>query len=130
VNVPCRGRKTQRAIFLAPPPSKEDGKKNIAIPAHFYPDVLFIQGRLDSSPISDDEPTMQGRNLPSVIPDDGETDAGMCRGIMKSRSGTRRNPYPRTKLQKWKKLPMNEYTEKDATLAVAITDRLRSESEN
>jgi hypothetical protein len=34
------------------------------IPAPFYLDVLFIQGRLESSPISDDEPTMQGEEPP------------------------------------------------------------------
>jgi hypothetical protein len=60
VNIPYQRRKTQRAIPLAPPPLKEDGKKHTAIPAPFYPDVIFIQGRLESSPISNDEPTMQG----------------------------------------------------------------------
>jgi hypothetical protein len=45
-------------------PSKEDGKKNTATPAPFYPDVLFIQGRLELAPISDDEPTMQGEEPP------------------------------------------------------------------
>jgi hypothetical protein len=64
VNVPCRGRKTQQAIFPAPPPSKEDGKKHTAIPAPFYPNILFIQGRLESLPVSDDEPTMQGEEPP------------------------------------------------------------------
>jgi hypothetical protein len=64
VNIPYRGRKTQRAILPAPLPSKEDGKKHTAMPTTFYPDVLFIQGRLESSPISDDEPTMQGEEPP------------------------------------------------------------------
>jgi hypothetical protein len=40
----------------------------------------------------------------------------------------RRSPYPRTKLQKWEKLPTSEYTEKDGTLAAVITDKLRTES--
>jgi hypothetical protein len=64
VNVPYQGRKTQRAILQTPPPSKEDEKRRTAIPAPFYPDVLFIQERLESSPISDDEPTMQGEEPP------------------------------------------------------------------
>jgi hypothetical protein len=33
-------------------------------------------------------------------------------------------------LQKWGKLLMNEYTEKDVTPATAVTDRLKSENEN
>jgi hypothetical protein len=57
VNIPYQGRRTHRAILSIPPPSKDDGKKNTAIPAPFYPDVLFIQGRLESSSISDDDPT-------------------------------------------------------------------------
>jgi hypothetical protein len=32
--------------------------------------------------------------------------------------------------QKWEKLPTNEYTEKDVTLAVVITDRPRIGSES
>jgi hypothetical protein len=32
--------------------------------ASSYPDILFIQGRLESAPISDDEPTMQGEEPP------------------------------------------------------------------
>jgi hypothetical protein len=75
-------------------------------------------------------PPCRGRNLPILMPDDGETDAGMCSGIMKSGSDTQCNLYPGMKLWKWEKLPMKEYTEKDATPAAAITDRLRSESED
>jgi hypothetical protein len=87
-------------------PSKEDGKNTVA-PAPFYPDILFIQGILESAPISDDEPTMQGRNLPSVMPSDGETDARMCGDIMKPGNGIRRIPCPETKPQKWEKRPTN-----------------------
>jgi hypothetical protein len=42
VNILYRGRKTQRAILPAPPPSKEDGKKHTFTLAPFDPDVLFI----------------------------------------------------------------------------------------
>jgi hypothetical protein len=123
MNVQCRGRKTQRAIFPAPPPSKEDGKQHTSILAPFYPDILFTQGRLESLPVSDDEPT-------SVMPDDGETDAEMCGGITKPRNRTRRNPYLGTKLRKWEKLLMNEYTEKEATLAAVIADKLKNGNGN
>jgi hypothetical protein len=52
--------RTCRAIFSIPPLSKEDGKKNTIAPTPLYPDMLFIQGRLELAPIPDDEPTMQG----------------------------------------------------------------------
>jgi hypothetical protein len=47
-------------------PSKKDGKEFIIATTPFYPDVLFIGGggRLESSPISDDEPTMPGEEPP------------------------------------------------------------------
>jgi hypothetical protein len=96
--------------------------------AHFYPGVLFIQGRSESVPISDDEPTMQGEECPSVMPNDEETDAKMCGDIMKLGNGIRCSPCPRTKPQKWGKLPTNKYTEKDTTPVAAIADMLRSKS--
>jgi hypothetical protein len=64
VNAPYWGRKTRQAILPTPLPSKKDEKKRTAVPAPLYPDVLFIQGRLESSPIFDDEPTMQGEEPP------------------------------------------------------------------
>jgi hypothetical protein len=72
----------------------------------------------------------RGKNLPSMMPDDRETDAEKCSDIMKTEHGIRRNPFPRTKPRRWEKLPMNEYTKKDATPAAVIADRLRSESES
>jgi hypothetical protein len=63
-NVPSQGTRTHRAIFPTPSPTKEDGEKSAIAPAPFYPDVLFIGGRLESAPISDDEPTMQGEEPP------------------------------------------------------------------
>jgi Na+-transporting NADH:ubiquinone oxidoreductase subunit NqrC len=130
VNILYQGRKAQRAILPVPPPSKEDGKKNTTIPAPFYPNVLFIQGRLESLPIFNDEPTIQGRNYPNMMPGDGETDAGMCGDITKPENGTWRNPYLGAKLWKWEKLLMNECTEKDATPAVAIVDGLKNGNRN
>jgi hypothetical protein len=63
-NVPCQGMRARRVIFPAPSPSKEDRKKSVVATTPFYPDFLFIGGRLESSPISDDEPTMQGEEPP------------------------------------------------------------------
>jgi hypothetical protein len=55
--------KDHRADLSAPPPSKENGKKIVVTAAPFYPDVLFI-GRVESPPISDDEPTAPGEEPP------------------------------------------------------------------
>jgi hypothetical protein len=96
-NVPSKGTGPHRVFFSAPLPSKEDGKKHTIVTTPFYPDILFIGGRLESSPISDDEPTVQGKNLPSVKHNVEGTDARMFGDIMRLGSGTRRSPYPGTK---------------------------------
>jgi hypothetical protein len=51
------GRK--QVVLSVPPPSKENGKKIATTAAPFYPDVLFIE-RVESPPVSDDEPTAPG----------------------------------------------------------------------
>jgi hypothetical protein len=63
-NVPRRRTRPRRVIFSAPSPAKEGGKKHAITTASFYPDILFIGGRLESSPISDDESTVQGEEPP------------------------------------------------------------------
>jgi hypothetical protein len=52
--------KGRQAALSMPPSSKEDRKKIVATTAPFYPDVLFIGGRVESNPISNDEPTAPG----------------------------------------------------------------------
>jgi hypothetical protein len=52
--------KGRQAALSVPPSSKEGRKKIVAIAAPFYPDVLFIRGRVESNPVSDDEPTAPG----------------------------------------------------------------------
>jgi hypothetical protein len=52
-----------QADLSAPPPSKENRKKIAVTATPFYPDVLFI-GRVESPPISDDEPTAPGEEPP------------------------------------------------------------------
>jgi hypothetical protein len=64
VNVPRKGTELRRAIFLAPSPSKKDEKELATTITPFYPDSLFIGGRLELAPISDDEPTMPGEEPP------------------------------------------------------------------
>jgi hypothetical protein len=54
----------RQVILPTPSPSNKDGKEFITTTTPFYPDVLFIGGRLESSPISDDEPTMPGEEPP------------------------------------------------------------------
>jgi hypothetical protein len=63
-SVPRKGTELRQVTFLAPSPSKEDGKELTITTTPFYPDILFIGGRLESSPISDDEPTMPGEEPP------------------------------------------------------------------
>jgi hypothetical protein len=46
-----------------PPSSKENGKKLVTAAVPFYPDVLFIE-RVESPPVSDDEPTAPGEEPP------------------------------------------------------------------
>jgi hypothetical protein len=52
------GREALYTVVPIVPPSKENGKEHTAAPTPFFLDIFFIQGRLESSPISDDEPTM------------------------------------------------------------------------
>jgi hypothetical protein len=52
--------KSHQATLLVPPPSKENRKKLVTTTVPFYPDVLFIGGRVESTPVSDDEPTAPG----------------------------------------------------------------------
>jgi hypothetical protein len=57
--------KTRRkqVVLSVPLPSKENRKKITMTAAPFYPDVLFI-GRVESPPVSDDEPTVPGEEPP------------------------------------------------------------------
>jgi hypothetical protein len=55
--------KDHQTDLSAPPPSKESRKKITVTATPFYPDVLFI-GRVESPPVSDDEPTAPGEEPP------------------------------------------------------------------
>jgi hypothetical protein len=127
-NVPSKGTRPRRVIFPAPSPSKEDGKKSAVMTSPFYSDILFIRGRLESSPISDDEPTMQGEEPPQREALRQRNRRRNVRRHHEAGERTRHSLYPGTKLQKWEKLPTSEYTEKDRTLAAVIANKLRTES--
>jgi hypothetical protein len=93
----ANGIEARQAALSAPSPSKKDGKKFVTTVTPFYPDVLFIKGRIESSPISDDEPTMLGKNLLSEKLGDGGTDARIFSDITKLGSRTRHSLYPEMK---------------------------------
>jgi hypothetical protein len=59
-----RETKIRQAALRVPPPSKENRKKFVIMTTPFYPDVLFIGGRVESSPVSNDEPTAPGEEPP------------------------------------------------------------------
>jgi hypothetical protein len=52
--------KDRQTPLLVPPPSKENKKKLVTMTVPFYLNVLFIRGRVKTTPISDDEPTAPG----------------------------------------------------------------------
>jgi hypothetical protein len=52
--------KARQAAIQISPPSKENRKKLVTVLVPFYPDVLFIGRRVESTPVSDDEPTTLG----------------------------------------------------------------------
>jgi hypothetical protein len=52
--------KDHQTALLVPLPSKENRKKLVTMMVPFYPNVLFIGGRVESTPISDNEPTAPG----------------------------------------------------------------------
>jgi hypothetical protein len=127
-NTPNRGREALQTAIPIAPPSRENGKEHTAIPTPFFLKILFIQGRLESLPISDGEPTMLGEEPPSVMHDDGETGAETCDDTTRLESKIWLSLSLRTKLQKWGRPLMKERTKNGATIAAAIVARLRSTS--
>jgi hypothetical protein len=127
-NIPRRGTGPHRVIFPGPSPSKEDGKKHAITIAPFYTDILFIGGRLESSPISNNEPTIQGEEPPQH---EARRRRNRRRNVWRhheAREWAQHSLYPEMKFQKWEKLLTSECTEKDGILAGVIADRLRTES--
>jgi hypothetical protein len=106
----ARKKETRRkqVVLSVPPPSKESGKKIATTVAPFYPDVLFI-GRVESPPVSDDEPTAPGEEPPQRDPKHPATSRGRragSRAACLARRGLRdRRNSGETHLQRTKELP-------------------------
>jgi hypothetical protein len=111
---------------MVPLPSKENRKKLVVATTPFYPDVLFIGGRVESSPITDDEPTVPGKNLLSGKLADEGTDIVMPGDIMKPENETRCSLYHEMRSRRWEKLQMNESSGKGGTPANVIIGKLKS----
>jgi hypothetical protein len=60
MNTPNRGREALQTVATIALPLRENEKERTTATAPFFPDILFIQGRLETSPISDDEPNVLG----------------------------------------------------------------------
>jgi hypothetical protein len=102
--------KTRRkqVVLSVPPPSKENGKKIAMTAAPFYPDVLFI-GRVESPPVSDDEPTAGVPSTEEPAPKHPATSRGQragSRAACLARRGLRdRRNSGGMRLQRTKELP-------------------------
>jgi hypothetical protein len=83
--------KGHQVALLVPPPSKENRKKLVATTVPFYPDVLFIGGRVESTPSPTMNQPRRGRNLFSENLADEGTDAEMSGNITKPENGIRHN---------------------------------------
>jgi hypothetical protein len=75
-------------------------------------------------------PPCWGRNLPSAMLVDGETDAETCDDITKPENETHHIPSLWMKPQRWGKPPTKEHIENGTTPTTAIAVRLKNESGN
>jgi hypothetical protein len=126
-NISSKGTGSRRVIFPAPLPSKEDGKKRAITVAPFYLDIFF-KGRLESSPISDDEPTMQGEEPPQREARRQRNRRWNVRRHHKAREQDPAHPVSWDEVSEVGKLPTSEYIEKYEILAAVIAGMLRIES--
>jgi hypothetical protein len=73
-------------------------------------------------------PPCWGKNLPSAMLGNGETDAKTCDDIMKSENGTRHNLSLRTKPERWRRPLMKEHIENSATPITVTAIKIRNAS--
>jgi hypothetical protein len=90
--------------------------------------MLVNQGILETSPMSDDKPTVLGEKPPSAMRNDGETGAKMYDDTMKLESEIQLSPSLGTKLLRWGRPLMKEHTENNTTPTATIVARLRNAS--
>jgi hypothetical protein len=86
----------KQVVLSVPPPSKENGKKIATTAVPFYPDVLFI-GRVESPPVSDDEPTALGEEPPQRESHRRRTGAEIFGDITRPENGIRSNLFRGTR---------------------------------
>jgi hypothetical protein len=96
----------------------------------FFSDVLFIQGRVEDAPISDDEPTILGEVPLQREARQRLTGAVTFSVITRPENGTPYNPYPRTRHLKQERLLTTGHSTSVAIPDVAIIATPRSESRN
>jgi hypothetical protein len=81
--------KDRQTALLVPPPSKENRKKLVTTMVPFYPDVLFIRGRVESTPISEDEPTTPGEE---PLQRESRRRRNQCRNVRRHHEAGERDP--------------------------------------
>jgi hypothetical protein len=119
--------KDRQTALLVPPPSKENRKKLVTKTVPFYPDVLFIGGRVESTPISDDEPTAPGEEpLQRESRRRRNRRRKIFGDITKPESGTRRSSYHEMKSRRWEKLQKNGSSGKEGIPDDVIVGKLKS----
>jgi hypothetical protein len=120
----------RRVIFPAPSPSKKDGRELTTTVTPFYPDILFIGGRLESSPISDDEPTVLGEEPPQR---EARRRRNRRRNIRRHHEARERDPVQpvsRDQVSEVGETPNEGYSEKGGILVDVTADKLKTKIEN
>jgi hypothetical protein len=123
-------REHRRQSFWLLCPQGRTGKDASPLPPPFFPSALFIQGRVETTPISNDELTMLGEEPPSAMRDDDETCAITYDVTTKLESAIWLNPSLKTKFLRWGKPLMKEHTKNAATPTTVITATLKNASES
>jgi hypothetical protein len=93
-------------------------------------DVLFIQGRVKTTPMCDDKPTVLGEEPFSVMRNDDETGVVTYDVTTKLESMIQLNPSLEMKLLRWGKPPTKERTESATIPTAVITAMHKSASGN
>jgi hypothetical protein len=70
-----------------------EGTRSIT-PRSFFPDILFIQGRVEDTLVSNDEPTILGEEPPSMTHADAGTSVVTYGIITKPGNRIQHNPSP------------------------------------
>jgi hypothetical protein len=118
--------KAHQAALLVPPPLKENRKKLVTMMVPFYPDVLFIEGRVESTPSPMMNQPRREKNLFNGNLADKGTDAEIFCDIMNSESGTRCSLCHEMRSRRWEKLQKNGSSGKEGIPDDVIVGKLKS----